>query len=129
MIQNLAQPWLFARFVLGASEAVLALGVLFVALRMLAAGGGGARSSEAHLRSEKQVELVSTLFSLAALFAWADLFLAALSGDRLAGSIRGAMCAWGVLHSTPWGFRSLEMAFVAALVLSLIHISEPTRPY
>jgi hypothetical protein len=117
-MQNLAQPWLFARFVLGVSEASLAIAVLVVALRMLARTEEK-RSSEAHLQSEKHVELVSTLFSLAALFAWVDLFLAALSGDRLAGSIRGAMCAWGVLHSSPWGFRSLVMALIAALVASV----------
>lgn len=118
MIQNIAQPWLLARFVLGVSEALLAIAVLVVALSVLGKGEA-TRSSEAHLQSEKRVELVSTLFSLAAIFAWLDLFLAALSGDRLAGSIRGAMCAWGVLHSSPWGFRSLAMALLAALVASV----------
>lgn len=123
MIENLARPWLLGRFVLGATEAALALVALVVAAQALqfaaatrtSASTRAARHAERALILEKRIELVSTLFALAAGFAWLDLFLAVLGADRLAGSIRGAMCAYGVLNASPWGFRSLALALIAAL--------------
>lgn len=117
MIENLTRPWLLGRFVVGFSTSGVALLALAVALAALARPTLR-RGSEAVLAEEKRIELVSTLFSLAGSFAWLDLVLAVLGADRLAGSIRGAMCAYGVLASSPWGFRSLALAVLAALTAS-----------
>ncbi len=118
MIENLARPWLLARVLVGVSIAGLALAAMLVALRVLARDPRH-QTSATRLWEDKRIELVSTLFSLAGAFAWLDLLLAVLGADRLAGSLRGAMCAYGVLDASPWGFRSLVLAVFAALAASL----------
>ena len=37
-----------------------------------------------------------------------------VGADRLRASVRGAMCAWGVLDQGPWGLRSLALGATAA---------------
>lgn len=117
MIENLARPWLLARLLVGLSTSVLAIAAMGVAARALSRQSAHA-SSAARLVEDKRIELVSTLFSLAGAFAWLDLLLAVLGADRLSGSLRGAMCAYGVLDANPWGFRSLALAVLAALAAS-----------
>jgi hypothetical protein len=118
VIENLFRPWLLGRVVVGASASVIAIVALVVAARALASKPEGRPGAERSLEEEKQIELVSTLFSLAGLFAWLDLLLAVYGADRLAGSIRGAMCAYGVLDASPWGLRGLTLAVLAALAAS-----------
>lgn len=115
MIENLVRPWLLGRAVLGLSATVIALVALAVAAQALSRGRATSLRADRSLAEEKRIELVSTLFSLAGAFAWLDLLLAVLGADRLAGSVRGAMCAYGVLDSSPWGFRGLLLAALAAL--------------
>ncbi len=121
MIENLFRPWLLGRVVLGLSATVIALVALVVAARVLFRGPLTGQRADRSLVEEKRIELVSTLFSLAGAFAWLDLLLAVLGADRLAGSIRGAMCAYGVLASSSWGFRGLFLAALAALAASSWH--------
>lgn len=118
MIENLFRPWLLGRAVLGLSATVIAIVALVVAARALSSRPSARPGAERTLAEEKQVELVSTLFSLAGAFAWLDLLLAVVGADRLAGSIRGAMCAYGVLDASPWGFRGILLATLAALAAS-----------
>jgi hypothetical protein len=118
VIENLFRPWLLGRVVLGATASVIAIVALVVAARALFREPASTRRAELALAEEKRIELVSTLFSLAGAFAWLDLLLAVSGADRLAGSIRGAMCAYGVLHASPWGFRGLGLAAFAALAAS-----------
>lgn len=117
MIENLFRPWLLARVLVGVSASVLAVVAMLVAARALGRDERRVASSE-RLALDKRIELVSTLFSLAAAFTWLDLLLAVSGADRLAGSLRGAMCAYGVLASSPWGFRALALAILAALAAS-----------
>lgn len=129
MIENLVRPWLLARVVVGLSAATLAIFAMVTAARAL--GRDEAREgSSARLELDKRVELVSTLFSLAGAFAWLDLFLAVAGADRLAGSLRGAMCAYGVLVSSPWGLRALLLAVSSALASSVwraLHAADLTQ--
>ncbi|MFO0713473.1 MAG: hypothetical protein U0353_26720 [Sandaracinus sp.] len=117
MIENLFRPWLLARVVVGLSAAALAIAAMVVASRALLRDDVRATSAS-RLALDKQIELVSTLFSLAGAFAWLDLLLAVSGADRLAGSLRGAMCAYGVLASSAWGFRALVLAILSALAAS-----------
>lgn len=127
MIENLLRPWLLARVLVGLSAATLALVAMIVAARALARPPLG---SAARLAEDKRIELVSTLFSLAGAFAWLDLLLAVLGADRLAGSLRGAMCAYGVLDASPWGARALVLAGLSALSASAwraLHAADLTQ--
>lgn len=117
MIENLLRPWLVARVIVGLSASVLAIAAMVVAARALSRDPARV-GPVTRLHDEKRIELVSTLFSLAGAFAWLDLLLAVTGADRLAGSLRGAMCAYGVLDASPWGFRALVLAIVAALAAS-----------
>lgn len=117
MIENLLRPWLVSRVIVGLSASMLAIAAMVVAARALSRDP--ARTGPVtRLADEKRIELVSTLFSLAGAFAWLDLLLAVTGADRLAGSLRGAMCAYGVLDASPWGFRALVLAIVSALASS-----------
>ncbi len=117
MIENLLRPWLVSRVIVGLSASVLAIAAMVVAARALSRDPS--RTSPAmRLADDKRIELVSTLFSLAGAFAWLDLLLAVTGADRLAGSLRGAMCAYGVLDASPWGFRALLLTTFAALAAS-----------
>jgi hypothetical protein len=82
------------------------------------------RSTEGQLALERHAELASTFVRVATVVQVALLALTMLVGDRLSGSIRGAMCAFGVFHATPWGFRSLcatATTAVAAGVVGQLH--------
>jgi hypothetical protein len=129
VIENLFRPWLLARVIVGLSASVLAIVAMVTAARALARDDAKA-SSAARLELDKRIELVSTLFSLAGAFAWLDLLLAVAGADRLAGSLRGAMCAYGVLASSAWGFRALLLAVLSALAASAwraLHAADLTQ--
>ena len=91
MIENLFRPWLLARVIVGSSASVLAIIAMITAARALLREDERA-SSSARLELDKRIGLVSALFSLSGAFAWLDLLLAVAGADRLAGSLRGAMC-------------------------------------
>lgn len=126
-MENLLRPWLLARLVLGITSSLVALGMVVFAWRGLALLERNAttRSLTAPLVTlERRAELVSTAFSLLSLAAVLDLLLAVVGADRMSGSLRGAMCAYGVLHSTPWGVPSLVVSIatlVATAAWSTLH--------
>ncbi|AKF09617.1 hypothetical protein [Sandaracinus amylolyticus] len=117
-MSNLFRPWLLARFSTGAAAAVLVVVGLFVAIRVLR-HYRIARTSEGQLALERRAELAGTLIEVALGATIAGLALAVLGADRMTASIRGAMCAWGVLDASPWGFRSLALSAIAALACAL----------
>lgn len=114
MLGNLFRPWLLARLSATTVTALVAVLAAIVAIDVLRSFRLGA-STEGQLVLERRAELVSTLFSVGALASIVSLALAVVGADRLAGSIRGAMCAYGVLDATPDGMRSLAVSAVTAL--------------
>lgn len=114
MLGNLFRPWLLARLSATTVTAVVAVIAALVAIDVLRASRLGA-SSEGQLVVERRAELVSTLFGVGALASIVSLALAVVGADRLASSIRGAMCAYGVLEATPDGMRSLAVSAITAL--------------
>ncbi len=114
MLGNLLRPWLLARLVTSGTGAVLAVVVVVLAVRLLRAPAL-ARSSEGQLLLDRRAELIGTLTAVAAWCAIGSLAVAVVGADRMHGSLRGAMCAYGVLEATSYGFRSLFVALAAAL--------------
>lgn len=114
MLDNLFRPWLLALVLPELVAAVLAVVATSSALRVLALGDAP-RTSELALAIERRAELVATLFGVASMATLTALAVEVLGADRLQASVRGAMCAWGVLAEDAWGFRSLGLATVTAL--------------
>lgn len=114
MLGNLLRPWLLARFVTSGAAAVLAAYVLVMALRLVQAQAL-AQSAEGRGVIDRRAELLASLTRVQSGLSILSLVLAVVGADRLHDTMRGAMCAWGVLAATPWGFRSLFVAFGAAL--------------
>lgn len=114
MLGNLLRPWLLARLSATTVTAVVAVLAALVAIDVLRAARLGS-SSEGRLVIERRAELVSTLFSVGAVASIVSLALGVVGADRTSASIRGAMCAYGVLEATPYGLRSLAVSAVTAL--------------
>jgi len=105
---NLFRPWLLARVLAGVSSGALCVGALWVALKVLRRWRLNA-SSEGQLALERRAELVATLVQAGLVASAMGLVLTVLGAERTARSIRGAMCAYGVLDATSWGFLSLAL--------------------
>jgi hypothetical protein len=118
VITNLLRPFLLARLVSGAAVAILCAYALVIAWRVLARWRVGA-TSEGQLALERRAELVAAVVQGALAIAIVDLALTVLAADRLAPSIRGAMCAWGVLVANEWGFVALGASVVTAIACAL----------
>ncbi len=118
MIRNVLDPWILARLVMGVAVSLLLLYAVRVAVRVLRHWRVGA-TSEGQLALERRAELVATIVQAALVISVGSLALTVLVADRLTGSIRGAMCAWGVLASTEWGFAAVGTSAVAAAACAL----------
>ncbi len=118
MLENLFRPWILARLVPSLVAAILALIAADTALRVLTLRRAPG-TSEGALAIERRAELVATLFSVAGLATILGLAVDVVGADRLRSSLRGAMCAYGVLAESPWGFRSLGISIAAALACAV----------
>lgn len=118
MITNLLRPWILARLSSGAAVAILCAVAVVVAWRVLSRWRIGT-TSEGQLILERRAELVAAIVQVALLVAIVDLGLTVLAADRLAPSIRGAMCAWGVFDASRWGFTALFASILAAVACAL----------
>lgn len=119
MWTNLLQPLLLARVVAGLAAAALALVGLVAAGRIVAGWSAAGARSEAQLALERRAELVAAIVQVSLVFALVGLGLTVLAADRLAHSVSGAMCAWGVLASTRAGFLALGTSLGAAAATAL----------
>lgn len=118
MIRNLVDPWILARLVMGVAVSLLLLHAVRVAVRVLKHWRVG-ETNEGQLALERRAELVATIVQAALVVAVGSLALTVLVADRLTGSIRGAMCAWGVFASTQWGFAAVATSALAAAACAL----------
>jgi hypothetical protein len=115
MLAHLANPWILARLALGAGAAVLAAIAAVAAVGVLRFYRTEAPADERTLTLERRSELMATTLSLAFGLQIAAATLTVLASDRLAGSIRGAMCAFGVVGSSRWGARAVQLSLVSAM--------------
>ena len=92
------RPYLLARVLLGLGVFLtLSYGAL-IAVRAIMKRGEGA--TEEALTLDRRAELMAVIVKVATLCASLGLFATVLAADRAHESIRGAMCAYGVLTST-----------------------------
>ncbi|MEO0325421.1 MAG: hypothetical protein AAF447_20865, partial [Myxococcota bacterium] len=117
-ITNLTRPWILARLACGVAAAGLVLHALRVSLRVLRHWRLGA-TSEGQLAVERRAELVAALVQMGLVLSVLGLAIFALGADRSAASIRGAMCAYGVLGSSSVGFLALGSGLFTALLAAL----------
>jgi len=111
---NLLDLWILARLALGFSAFALVTVGATTAAR-LAWRWRADDSGRRQLAAERKAELVATTLQVAMVFSVAGVVLTALMADRLTQTIRGAMCAYGVLASTGAGFAALGASCFAAL--------------
>ena len=117
-LTNLTRPWILARLACGVAAAGLVVHALRGSLRVLRHWRLGA-TSEGQLALERRAELVAALVQMGLVLSLLGLTLFTLGADRSAASIRGAMCAYGVLASSPVGIVALGSGELTALVAAL----------
>jgi hypothetical protein len=116
---NLLEPWILLRLTAGLVAALLFARAGWTSYRVLR-HFDVSRATEGQLALERQTELAWALVRVATILQVALLALSMLAGDRLASSIRGAMCGYGVFHATPWGFRSLALTAGTAVTAGVV---------
>lgn len=72
-------------------------------------------ASEGQLALERQAELAGTLARVGAVVQVGALLMSVLSADWLATSIRGAMCGYGVVNASAWGWASLGVTVATSI--------------
>ena len=127
---NLMQPWILLRLLAGLTATLLVVRSSMISLRILR--HFDARwATEGQLALERQAELAATLVRVAAWIQVGALVLSVLAADRLHHSVRGAMCAYGVLSDNRWGFPALGLtagvAFIAGLIVQLCAFDRRVR--
>jgi hypothetical protein len=115
---NLAQPWILARLSIAAAALALALISSIAAAKILAIPADSAPDERA-LRAERDSELAGAGLTLALLIELIGALATVLVAHRLSGSVRGAMCAYGVIASSPLGARAVLASVVAASLASI----------
>ncbi len=118
MTENLSQPWILARLALSAASLSLAVVATVAAAKILAVPKDSAPDARA-LAAERDSELAGAGLSLALVIALIGALGTVLVAHRLSGSVRGAMCAYGVLSSSPLGARALVASATAAVLAAL----------
>lgn len=88
-------------------------------------------AAEGQLALERNAELGATTSKVGAVALALSLPSSALVADRLAPSLRGAMCGWGVVHANGWGGASMTSTLLASLLalvsLELFALDRRTR--
>src|SRR4051812_5996483 len=111
---HFANPWILARTVLGLLATLLSVVAALGAMRIFVRYRAGGAPDERTLELERQSELLGTVLTVAfTLEIFAALFTV-IASDQLSGSIRGAMCAFGVFGSNAWGGRALGASIAAS---------------
>ena len=127
---NLLEPWVLVRIVAGAVATLLFGYGAFVGARILRYAHVGSLS-EGQLSLERQAELAATLVRVGALVQLVACAISVFAADRLSGSIRGAMCGYGVVEQTGWGWRSVSMSVLtgvaAAVFLQVLALDRRVR--
>ncbi len=118
-MMNLLEPWVLLRLAAGLVAVLLFLRGALTSYRVLR-HFDVRHATEGQLALEKQVELGSTFVRVATVVQVASLVMTALTADRLSRSVRGAMCAYGVLNANEWGFRSLGATAGVALLAGVL---------
>jgi hypothetical protein len=113
-MKNLLEPWVLLPVVASFAAAlffVRAASTGVLVLRRFDAR----RATEGQLALERRLELASTYVRIATVVSVLGLALFVYAADRLHFGVRGAMCAYGVLHENEWGIPALYAWIALAL--------------
>lgn len=108
------EPWVLLRLAAGLVALCLFARGAWVAARVLRFSHV-ASSGEGQLAIERQAELSATAVRVGAVVQVLALVLTVIVADRMAPSIRGAMCGYGVVHANEAGPLSVAATLGAAL--------------
>jgi hypothetical protein len=124
------EPWVLLRLATGLVALCLFARCAWVAARVLRFGHV-ASSSEGQLALERQAELSATAARVGAAVQVLALLLTVVVADRMAPSVRGAMCGYGVVHANeagPWSVAStLGAALAAGAYLHVLRLDRAHR--
>lgn len=116
---NLLEPWVLLRLAAGLVTAILFARGALTAQKVLR-HFDVRRATEGQLALERRLELAATFVRVGAVVQVLALVLTALSADRMSRGVRGAMCAYGVFGANEWGFRSLGVTAVVAVLAGVL---------
>lgn len=116
---NLLEPWVLLRIAASLVAFSLFARGAITAQRVLR-DFDRSRSTEGQIALEKEIELASTFARIAAVVQVAALVSSVLGAHRMSRGVRGAMCAYGVFSAHDWGFRSLAIGVVVALLAGVV---------
>jgi hypothetical protein len=127
---TLIEPWVMMRLFVGAVATLLFGYGAVVGARVLRYAHLET-ASEGRLLIERHFELAATLVRIGAALQVFSTLLSVVAADRLSGSLRGAMCGYGVVGQNPWGWLSIAVGAVASLgaavVLQLFSLDRRVR--
>jgi hypothetical protein len=124
------EPWVMARIIAAIATSTLFLYGAVVGARVLR-HAHVETATEGQLLLERHFELAGNLVRVGAIAQLLCLVLSVVAADRLSGAIQGAMCGYGVVHPTPWGWPSLGVTVLASLgaavLLQLLALDRSVR--
>jgi hypothetical protein len=127
---TLLEPWLLARIVAAIVTTSLFVYGAIVSTRVLRFAHVET-ATEGQLLLERHFELAGNLIRFGAIAQVLSLLLSVLAADRLAASIQGAMCGYGVVHQNVWGWPSLGVtvfvSLAAGVLLQLLALDRSVR--
>jgi hypothetical protein len=127
---TLFEPWLLARLVAAIVTTSLFVYGAIVSAKVLRYAHLQT-ATEGQLLLERHFELAGNLIRFAAIAQVLSLALSVLAADRLAGSIQGAMCGYGVVHQNVWGWPSVGatvlVSLAAGVLLQLLALDRRVR--
>jgi hypothetical protein len=114
-MKNLLEPWVLLPLVASLAAALFFVRAAWTGALVLRRFDAR-RATEGQLLLERRMELASTYVRVAAVVSLLSLVLFVYAADRLHYGVRGAMCAYGVLHENEWGMPALYGAIAVALL-------------
>jgi hypothetical protein len=116
---TLLEPWLLARIVAAIVTTSLFVYGAVVSAKVLRYAHVQT-ATEGQLLLERHFELAGNLIRFGAIAQVLSLVLSVLAADRLAGSIQGAMCGYGVVHQNGWGWPSVGVTVLVSLAAGVL---------
>jgi hypothetical protein len=111
---TLLEPWVLICLIASAA-ATFSFGYAAVVGARVLAHAHVEAATEGRLALERQFELAATLLRVGALFQVFATLVSIVAADRLSGSLRGAMCGYGVFAQNRWGFLALGVGLASSL--------------
>lgn len=116
---TLLEPWVMIRVLSGAVATLLFGYGAIVGARVLKYAHLSS-ATEGRLLVERHFELAATLVRIAAALQVFSTLLSIVAADRLSGSLRGAMCGYGVVAQNRWGWPSIAVGLTASLAAGVV---------